>query len=141
MFGEQIILTGIIPKIIDESFKVLLEAGYTPTVAWFVSFYEVRQISELIGSMGIEDFYKAVSDTAEYGGLTRSSKLISDEFKDQMRATLKSIQSGEFHEEWKEETKSGYNHLKRLREDQSSSPINEMTKKMLELLKKQSSEK
>ena len=67
LFGEQIILTGIIPTIINETLKVLLEAGYSETVAWFDSFYEVRQIAELLSQMNIEDFYRAVSDTAEYG--------------------------------------------------------------------------
>ena len=140
LFGEQMILTGIIPRIINESLKVLLEAGYSPAVAWFVSFYEVRQISELISSVGLEDFYKAVSDTAEYGGLTRSDSLIDGEFKAKMKSALKSIQSGEFHREWKEETKNGYKHLKNLREKQQESPINDLTKKMLEALKNQANE-
>ena len=140
LFGEQIILTGIIPRIIDETLKVLLEAGYSPAVAWFVSFYEVRQISELISSAGLEDFYKAVSDTAEYGGLTRSDSLVSEEFKSEMKSALQSIQSGDFHREWKEETKNGYKHLKKLREKQQQSPINDLTKKMLEALKNRTSE-
>ncbi len=141
LFGEQMILTGIIPRIIGESFKVLLEAGYNPTVAWFVSFYEVKQISELISSMGLEDFYKAVSDTAEYGGFTRSDSLMSDGFKDEMKSALASIQSGEFHREWKEETEKGYKHLKSYREEQKSSPINEITEKMLKILANSSNEK
>jgi ketol-acid reductoisomerase len=76
LFGEQIVLTGIIPMIINESFKVLLEAGYSPVVSWFVSFYEVKQITDLLSTMSIDEFYKAVSDTAEYGGLSRSDSLI-----------------------------------------------------------------
>ena len=141
LFGEQMVLTGIIPRIISESFKVLLEAGYNPTVAWFVSFYEVRQISELISSMGLEDFYKAVSDTAEYGGFNRSDRLMNDGFKKEMKSALASIQSGEFHREWKEETEKGYKHLKSYREEQESSPINDITAKMFKILSNSSDEK
>ena len=136
LFGEQIILTGIIPRIIDESFKVLLEAGYSSTVAWFVSFYEIKQIADLISQRGLEDFYKAVSDTAEYGGMRESNRLLNDEFTDEMKSALKFIQSGEFHRKWKSESKSGYPKLSKMRSSQQSSPINKMTRKMLDILSK-----
>jgi len=136
LFGEQIILTGIIPRIIDESFKVLLESGYSSTVAWFVAFYEVKQIANLLSERGLEDFYKAVSDTAEYGGMRESERLLSDEFVGEMKSALKSIQSGEFHTRWKSESKSGYPRLSKMRSSQKSSPINEVTRKMFDILKK-----
>ena len=136
LFGEQILLTGIIPMLINESFKVLLEHGYSPTVSWFVSFYEVKQISDLLSRMSIDDFYKAVSDTAEYGGLSLSNKLISGEFKDEMKSALNSIQSGDFHDEWKKESKKGYVNLNKFREELKNSPINDITKNMLRLLNK-----
>ena len=135
LFGEQIILTGILPRIIDESFKVLLESGYSSTVAWFVSFYEVKQIADLVSKIGIEDFYKAVSDTAEYGGMRQSSRLISSDFKDEMQSALSYIQSGDFHRSWKDEASSGYPELSKMRESQVESPLNEITKKMLRILK------
>ena len=122
--------------IINESFKVLLESGYSPVVSWFVSFYEVKQISDLLSTMNINDFYKAVSDTAEYGGLSRSNRLISSQFKDEMRLALKSIQSGDFHREWQKEAEEGYKELNRLRGHLEKSPINKITREMLELLKK-----
>ena len=136
LFGEQIVLTGIIPKIISESFKVLLEAGYSPTVSWFVTFYEVRQIAELLSKTGIEEFYKAVSDTAEYGGMSVSNKLVNDDFKSEIKSALDFIKSGDFHREWKKESDSDYPRLSKLRSEQSSSPINEITKKMLDILSK-----
>ena len=136
LFGEQMILTGIIPIIINESFKVLLEAGYSPVVSWFVSFYEVKQISDLLSKMSIDDFYKAVSDTAEYGGLSRSDKLISGKFKDEMKIALHSIQNGDFHKEWKEESDKGYKYLNELRAEIEDSPINDITRNMLKLLNK-----
>tara|TARA_Y100001970_G_C14222381_1_gene853449 strand:- start:126 stop:1124 length:999 start_codon:yes stop_codon:yes gene_type:complete len=136
LFGEQMILTGIIPSIINESFKVLLEAGYSPVVSWFVSFYEVKQISDLLSTMSIDEFYNAVSDTAEYGGISRSNKLISSSLKDKMRNALDEIQSGEFHKEWKEEAERGYKELNRLRGELKKSPINDITRDMLNLINK-----
>ena len=141
LFGEQIILTGIIPRIIDVSFKVLLEANYSPEVAWFVTFYEIRQIAELLSQKGIEDFYKAVSDTAEYGGMSRSKELIDDNFKSDIKSALEFIRSGEFHREWKSEAGNGYPELSKLRSEQSDSPINEITKKMLDILSKNKDDK
>ena len=122
--------------IINESFKVLLEAGYSPVVSWFVSFYEVKQITDLLSTMSIDEFYKAVSDTAEYGGLSRSDSLLSDEFKNEMKVALSSIQSGDFHAEWQKEAERGYKELNKLRDKLKESPINDITKEMLNLLKK-----
>lgn len=141
LFGEQVILTGLIPRVIDESLKVLLEAGYSPTVSWFVCFYEVRQICELISKMGIEDFYKAVSDTAEYGGMSRSKQLMDSSFTDRMRGILDSIQSGEFHKEWQAETEGGYAALNKMRDSQSQSPLNKLTEEMLAIINKKNEKK
>ena len=134
LYGEQISLTGIIPMIINESFKVLLEAGYSPTVSWFVSFYEVKNIVDLISRVGIEDFYKAVSETAEYGGMKQADRLIDDKFKNEMKSALDFIQSGKFHQNWKNESKSNYSELKAMRKNLEDSPINEITNKMLKIL-------
>ncbi len=136
LFGEQIILTGIIPRMIKESFKVLLEAGYSSTVAWFVSFYEVKQIADLISKVGIEDFYKAVSDTAEYGGMRQSERLLNDEFASEMKSALTFIQSGDFHKKWKNESSSDYPELSKMRKSQKESPLNDITKKMFDILNK-----
>ena len=139
LYGEQISLTGIIPMIINESFKVLLEAGYSPTVAWFVSFYEVKNIADLISRIGINDFFKAVSDTAEYGGLRQADKLIDDKFKNEMKSALDFIQTGKFHQNWKNESRSGYQELKAMRKKLEDSPINEITNKMLKILEQNKS--
>ena len=103
-------------------------------MAWFVSFYEVRQIAELISKIGLEDFYKAVSETAEYGGMTQSGRLVNSEFKDEMKSALSYIQSGDFHKQWKEEASSDYPELSKMRKSQTDSPLNEITQKMLEIL-------
>ena len=140
LFGEQVILTGGIPKIIQSSYKVLLESGYSPAVSWLVCYYELKTIVDMFHSKGFDFMNQAISDTAEYGGMRESDRLLNDEFRDEMRSALKLIQSGEFHREWKEETKNGYKHLKNLREKQQESPINDLTKKMLEALKNKANE-
>jgi ketol-acid reductoisomerase len=86
--------------------------------------------------MSIDEFYKAVSDTAEYGGLSRSNRLLSSEFKNEMKIALDSIQSGDFHKEWQKEAEQGYKELNKLRGKLKKSPINDITRDMLDLLKK-----
>lgn len=140
LYGEQISLTGIIPMIINESFKVLLEAGYSPTVSWFVSFYEVKNIADLISKIGINDFYKEVSETAEYGGLRQADKLIDEKFKNEMKSALDFIQTGKFHQNWKNESRTGYPKLKAMRKNLEDSPINEITNKMLKILEQNKSD-
>ena len=99
LFAEQAILTGSIPIIIIESFKVLLEEGYDPVISWFVCFYETKTIIDLIFKKGLNDFYDSVSNTARYGGLTRGSYLIDDDFKAKMKKIIKDIKNKNFHNE------------------------------------------
>ena len=77
-----------------------------------------------------------MSDTAEYGGMSVSNKLVNDDFKSEVKSALNFIQSGDFHREWKKESEDNYPNLSKLRSEQSSSPINEITKKMLDILSK-----
>jgi ketol-acid reductoisomerase len=99
LFGEQVILTGSIPLIIIESYKVLLEEGYSPIVSWFVCFYELKTIVDLMFEKGLSAFYDMISNTARYGGVTRGAKLIDSDFKEKIRNILSDIKSGQFKEE------------------------------------------
>ena len=134
LFGEQIILTGGIPKIIQSSYKVLLEAGYSPITAWFVCYYELKTIVDLFHSKGFEFMNSAISDTAEYGGITRGNRIIDQHVRDEMRIILKEIQSGEFHEEWQKETEEGLPTLSRLRKEEKELPIEEVGQQILKEL-------
>ena len=96
LFGEQALLTGGLPMIIEKSLKVLLEDGYSPVVAWFVCYYEVKMIVDLFHEKGIEYLYKAISDTARYGGLKVGDYLIDDEYEIKLKKVLSDIKTGEF---------------------------------------------
>ena len=96
LFGEQALLTGGIPMIIDKSLKVLLEAGYSPVVAWFVCYYEIKMIVDLFHEKGFDYLYNAISDTARYGGLKSGNYLIDDEYENKLKNILKDIQNGSF---------------------------------------------
>ena len=96
LFGEQALLTGSIPMAIDKSLKVLLEDGYSPVVAWFVCYYEIKMIVDLFHEKGFDYLYNAISDTARYGGLKSGNYLIDDEYENKLKNILKDIQNGSF---------------------------------------------
>ena len=134
LFGEQIILTGGIPKLIQSAYKVLLEANYNPITAWFVCYYELKTIVDMFHSKGFEFMNQAISDTAEFGGITRGNRIINENVRNEMRLALEEIQSGKFHKEWMNEYESGYPQLKNMREEEKQIPIEEISKQLLKEL-------
>jgi len=134
LFGEQAVLTGGIPKLIQSAYKVLLEAGYNPITAWFVCYYELKTIVDMFHSKGFEFMNNAISDTAEYGGITRGNRIIDEHVQNEMRITLKEIQNEQFHNEWMLESENGYPALNKLREEEKQIPIEEISKQLLKEL-------
>ena len=134
LFGEQMILTGGIPKLIQLSYKVLLEEGYSPIAAWFVCYYELKTIVDMFHSKGFDFMNSAISDTAEYGGITRGKRIIDKHVENEMRKTLKEIQSGQFHKEWHKETEDGFPTLSKLRKEEKQLPIETIGQKILKEL-------
>jgi len=134
LFGEQIILTGGIPKLIQSAYKVLLEANYNPITAWFVCYYELKTIVDMFHSKGFEFMNQAISDTAEFGGITRGNRIINENVRNEMRLALEEIQSGKFHKEWMDEYERGYPQLKNMREQEKQIPIEEISKQLLKVL-------
>ena len=134
IFGEQVILTGSIPKIIQESFNVLLESGYSPAVAWLVCYYEVKSIIDSFHEKGLDFLNQAISNLAEYGGDTRGKRIIDQESKNKMKQILKEIEDGSFKKEWEEEKNNNYKALYKNRESIKNSRIEKITKEMLTLL-------
>ena len=140
LFGEQAVLTGGIPRLIQNSFKVMVESGYSPIVAWFVSYYEVKLIVDLFNEKGFQFMNDAISDTAEYGGQTRGSRLMDESVTEKMKLFLDEIQSGEFFKEWEKESESGLPHLNDLRDKDANSDFEAVTKVLLNAINRNKSD-
>ena len=100
LFGEQVVLCGGLVELISNGFETLVEAGYQPESAYFETLHEVKLIVDLIYEGGIANMRYSISDTAEYGDMTRGPRIVTDETKAEMRKILGEIQSGEFAKEW-----------------------------------------
>ena len=107
LFGEQVILCGGVDSLIQASFETLTEAGYEPEMAYFEVLHELKLIVDLLWEGGIEWMRHSVSDTAEYGDITRGPRIVTAETKAEMRKILDEIQSGEFAREWMAEYEAG----------------------------------
>lgn len=117
LFGEQAVLCGGASELIKAGFETLVEAGYQPEIAYFECLHELKLIVDLIYEGGIKGMYYSVSDTAEYGGLTRGAEVIDDSVRERMRDILKRVQNGSFAEEWIAENKNGLKELNSMRSD------------------------
>ncbi|MBO67283.1 MAG: ketol-acid reductoisomerase [Acidiferrobacteraceae bacterium] len=107
LFGEQTVLCGGITSLIQAGFETLVEAGYAPEMAYFECLHETKLIVDLLYEGGIANMRYSISNTAEYGDLTRGPRLITEDTRIEMRRILKEIQSGQFANEWMDENRSG----------------------------------
>jgi ketol-acid reductoisomerase len=116
LFGEQAVLCGGISALIQAGFETLVEAGYAPEMAYFECLHETKLIVDLIYEGGIANMRYSVSNTAEYGDLTRGPRVITNETKQEMKKILDEIQNGQFCKEWMLENKANkpsFNALRR----------------------------
>ncbi len=100
LFGEQAVLCGGVSELVKAGFETLVDAGYQPEIAYFECLHELKLIVDLFYEGGIEKMYYSVSETAEYGGLTRGEKIITDDTRKAMKQMLADIQDGRFAHEW-----------------------------------------
>ena len=107
LFGEQVVLCGGLTELIRASFDTLVEAGYQPEVAYFECLHEVKLIVDLIYEGGIANMRSSISDTAEFGDLTRGRRVVTEETRAEMKRILAEIQNGHFAKEWLSENKVG----------------------------------
>jgi ketol-acid reductoisomerase len=114
LVGEQTVLIGGLIELIKKGFEVLVEAGYQPELAYFEACNEAKLIMDLIYQGGFTGMLKAVSKTANYGGLTVGPKVIDEHVKENMRKALREVQSGKFAKEWIKERETGKKKLKTL---------------------------
>ncbi|MGA1864558.1 MAG: ketol-acid reductoisomerase [bacterium] len=134
LFGEQVVLCGGLTELIRAGFETLVEAGYQPEVAYFECLHEVKLIVDLIYEHGISGMRYSISDTAEYGDLTRGKRIISEETREEMRYILDEIQSGEFAREWILENQAGRPVFNALRKQQSEHLIEQVGKKLRSMM-------
>ncbi|MCD5397347.1 ketol-acid reductoisomerase [candidate division NPL-UPA2 bacterium] len=130
LFGEQAVLCGGVSELIRASFDTLVEAGYQPEIAYFECLHELKLITDMIYLQGISGMRKRVSDTAEYGDLTRGGRIITEETRTEMQDILYEIQSGEFAREWILENKVGRPVFNALAKKDAEHPIEKVGKKL-----------
>lgn len=114
LFGEQAVLCGGVDQLIRRGFKVLTGNGYPPELAYFEVLNELKLIVDLIYKSGLSGMYRAVSDTAKYGGMKIGPLIVDDHVEDNMRKALKNVQNGDFAEQWISEYAAGAKEFSRL---------------------------
>ncbi|MBI64214.1 MAG: ketol-acid reductoisomerase [Chloroflexi bacterium] len=134
LFGEQAVLCGGVTELIKAGFEVLIEAGYEPESAYFEVLHELKLIVDLIYQGGLGYMRYSVSETAEYGDYTRGPKVIDDNVKENMRAILKQIQSGEFAKEWIAENDEGLHRFNHLRKQNEKHPVEKVGKELRDMM-------
>ena len=100
LFGEQVVLCGGLTELIRAAFDTLVEAGYQPEVAYFECLHEVKLIVDLIYEGGIANMRSSISDTAEFGDLTRGRRVVTEQTRAEMKQILADVQNGHFAREW-----------------------------------------
>ena len=123
LFGEQAVLCGGVTELVRAGYETLVEAGYDPRLAYFECLHELKLIVDLVYEKGIAGMRYSISNTAEYGDMTRGKRVISDESRAAMKQLLADIQSGEFAREWIAENRAGKENFERMRAEQAGHQV------------------
>ncbi|EMD24885.1 ketol-acid reductoisomerase [Amycolatopsis oliviviridis] len=134
LFGEQAVLCGGASALVQTGFEVLTEAGYAPEIAYFEVLHELKLIVDLMYEGGIARQRYSISDTAEYGDLTRGPRVISPAVKEEMKKILGEIQDGTFAREWVAEDEAGRPKFNELEKKGDEHPIEATGKKLRDLM-------
>lgn len=134
LFGEQVILCGGVTSLIKASYEMLVEAGYQPHVAYFECLHELKLIVDLLYEGGLAGMRYSISDTAEYGDLTRGPRVIDEHVWENMAEILSEIQSGEFAREWILENQAGRPVFNRLREQEKEHSIERVGRELRSMI-------
>ncbi len=130
LFGEQAVLCGGVSELIKAGYETLVEAGYAPEIAYFECLHEVKLITDLIHTEGIQGMRMRVSDTAEYGDYSRGPRVVDAKARKTMKKILSEIQSGKFAREWMRENKKGRPNLTEWRKEGDKHPIEKIGKEL-----------
>jgi ketol-acid reductoisomerase len=134
LFGEQSVLCGGLCALIQAGYDTLIEAGYPPEMAYFECVHEVKLIVDLIYEGGLTNMRYSISNTAEYGDLTRGKRVIGPEVRQAMKKILADIQSGKFADEWITEHRAGQPHFKELRKEAANHPLEKVGEKLRSMM-------
>jgi len=134
LFGEQAVLCGGSAELVKAGFDTLVEGGYAPELAYFECMHELKLIVDLYYEGGLSRMNYSVSDTAEYGGMTRGPRLITAETRKEMKKILDEVKSGEFAKEWIAENESGLKNHLQLRKENTEHPIEVVGAKLREMM-------
>ena len=140
LFGEQAVLCGGVTELVRAGFETLVEAGYQPEIAYYECLHELKLIVDLIWEGGLSGMRYSVSDTAEYGDLTRGPRVVDEHVRESMRTLLSDIRSGVFAKEWIAEMDAGEPHLAELRVQAASQPLEQVGPELRALMRRESAE-
>ena len=135
LFGEQVVLCGGLSALVKAGFETLVEAGYQPEIAYFECMHEVKLIVDLFYQGGLSYMRYSISNTAEYGDLTRGPRIITKQTKAEMKNILDEITSGQFAKEWVEEYKNGLKNFDELYDKDHSSQLEQVGRKLRKMMK------
>jgi ketol-acid reductoisomerase len=134
LFGEQAVLCGGASELVRAGYETLVEAGYDPRLAYFECLHELKLIADLMYEKGIQGMRHSISNTAEYGDMTRGKRVIGDESRAAMKQILSEIQSGEFAKEWIAENRAGGENFDRMRSEGAGHEIEEVGHDLRDLM-------
>ena len=134
LFGEQSVLCGGATALVQAGFETLVEAGYDPRLAYFECLHELKLIVDLMYEKGIQGMRYSISNTAEYGDMTRGPRVIGAESRAAMKQILADIQSGEFAKEWIAENRAGGENFQRMREEAAGAQVEEVGKELRDMM-------
>ena len=134
LFGEQAVLCGGATALVQAGFETLVEAGYAPEMAYFECLHELKLIVDLMYEGGIADMRYSISNTAEFGDMTRGPRVVNEQVKAEMKKILVEIQSGEFAREWMDENASGGRRFPELRDQARKHQIEEVGEKLRSMM-------
>ena len=130
LFGEQVVLCGGLTELVRAGYETLVEAGYNPEMAYFECLHELKLIVDLMYEKGISGMRYSISNTAEYGDITRGPRIVTDETRAEMKKILKEIQTGAFASEWLSENKVGKPRFNAIGKRQANHEIEEVGKRL-----------
>ena len=134
LFGEQAVLCGGLTSLIKAGFETLTEAGYSPEMAYFECLHEMKLIVDLLYEGGISEMRYSISNTAQYGDMTRGPLVVNDETKRRMQGLLADIQSGAFAQDWMKEARNGRKRFQQLDDAAREHPIERVGARLREMM-------